>query len=83
MLLGSVGVRFFWAQDFVHKGQQAIHSSLDRVKPPVERSARGGLGFIKLGNMLQAVPDRHLRRNAAGRVVGEDLFVVVGDTTSR
>ncbi len=71
------------AQDFVHKSQQAIHGGLERVEPPVERGTRGGLGFVELGNVLQAVSDRHLRCDAAGGVVGKDLFVVVGDTASR
>ena len=39
-------------QDFVHKGQQAIHSRLDRIEPPLERGARGGLSFVKLGYVL-------------------------------
>ena len=48
---------FLGAQDFVHKGQQAIHGGLEGVEPPVERGTGSGLGFVKLGNVRQAVPD--------------------------
>ena len=40
--------------------------------------ASSGLSFIKLGNVLQTVTHRHLRRDPPGGVVGENLFVVVG-----
>lgn len=80
---GRVGIRalLLGAQHFVHKGGQAIHRRLQGIDAPVERSAGGGLGFIKLGNVLQAVTHCHVRGNALGGVVGEDLFVVVGGHT--
>ena len=70
-----IGSLLLGAQHLVHKGGQAIHRRLQRIDAPVERGAGGGLGFIKLGNVLQAVTHRHLRRDPPGGVVGENLFV--------
>jgi len=78
---------FALGQKLLHESRQAVNRRLQGVDPVfqgirlasqlVPAEVGGGLRFIQFVNVLQAVADCHFRRQFAGSVIGDDLFVVI------